>query len=166
MPVASLLGALRRVVERDAAGLPYRLRPLADVRADALASRRLGLLLLGAFAAIALVLAVGGVYGLMAFAVGQRRHEFAVRAALGADARRIARLVLGGALAIGAGGIALGLALALLGAGALRGFLYGVPPSDPAVLAGASALLLVTLLLACLLPVRRACAIAPREALA
>ena len=166
MPVASLVGVLRESLQREAGGIPYSLHALAEVRSDALASRRLSLLLLGAFAAIALVLAVGGVYGLMAFSVGQRRHEFAVRAALGADARRIARLVLRGGLSIGGAGIALGMTLALLGAGVLRGFLYGVAPGDPLVFAGAGALLLATLVLACLLPARRACAVAPREALA
>ena len=94
------------------------------MRADALAGRRLSLLLLGAFAVVAFVLAVGGVYGLMAFAVGQRQHEFAVRQALGSTRRGIARLVLRNGFVIGGAGIALGLVLALASAQAARGVLY------------------------------------------
>ncbi len=164
-PANALIRELRDALKRDATGIPYSVRPLTAVRADALAARRLSLILLGAFAAIAFVLAVGGLYGLMAFTVGQREHEFAVRQALGSTRRRIARLVLGNGLAIGSAGIGVGLALALAGASAARGILYGVPASDPLTLAGVSVLLLATLLLACVLPARRASAIAPREAL-
>jgi ABC-type antimicrobial peptide transport system permease subunit len=140
--------------------------PLAEVRATALADRRFSLILLGAFATVAFVLAIGGLYGLMAFVVGQREHEFALRQALGSSRGRIARLVLGSGLRIGAGGIAIGLAGAILGAHAARSLLYGVPANDPLTLLGVGVLLLGTLLLACLLPARRACAVAPREALA
>jgi ABC-type antimicrobial peptide transport system permease subunit len=165
LPARALMDELRGVLRRSAIGIPYSLHPLSDVRADALAGRRLSLLLLGAFAAIAFVLAVGGVYGLMAFAVGQRRHEFAVRQALGSTRRAIAALVLRNGLVIGGGGIAMGLVLALASAQATRSVLYGVPASDPLTLAGVCVLLLGTLLLASLLPARRACAVAPREAL-
>jgi len=165
LPTSALIDELRGTLQRTAVGIPYRLHPLADVRADALAGRRLSLLLLGAFGAVALVLAVGGVYGLMAFAVGQRQHEFAVRQALGSTRRGITRLVLRNGFAIGGGGIAIGLVLALASAQAARSVLYGVPAGDPLTLAGVSLLLLATFLLACLLPARRASAAAPREAL-
>ena len=165
VPTNTLVDELREVLKRTATGIPYTVRPLAAVRADALAARRLSLILLGAFAAIAFVLAVGGLYGLMAFTVGQREHEFAVRQALGSTRRRIARLVLGNGLAIGCSGVVIGLALALVGARAAGSVLYGVPAGDPLTLAAVSVLLLVTLLLACVLPARRASAIAPREAL-
>jgi len=135
------------------------------VRAAALADRRFSLGLLGAFAAIALVLACGGLYGLMAFAVGLRRHEFALRQALGASRARVARRVLGQGLVIGGLGIAAGLALSLAGARAVQRFLYGVAATDAPILIGVGALLLGTVALACLLPARRACAVAPREAL-
>ena len=165
LPARVVIDELQGVLRRSAAGIPYSLHPLTDLRADALAGRRLSLALLGAFALVAFVLAVGGVYGLMAFAVGERRHEFAVRQALGATRRRIARLVLHGGLAIGVAGVALGLLLALAGVRAARSLLSGVPAADPVTLAGVSALLLGTLLLACLVPARRASAAAPREAL-
>ncbi len=99
------------------------------------------------------------------FAVGQREHEFALRQALGATRERVARLVLGSGLAIGASGVAAGIALALAGSRLLGSQLYGVNAIDPLTLAGVSTLLLGTILLACIVPARHACAVAPREAL-
>ncbi len=165
LPNSAMMPQLRDVLAQRASGIPYSLHPLSDVRTSALADRRISLILLGTFASVAFLLAIGGLYGLMAFAVGQRQHEFALRQALGSSRQRIARLVLGRGLGIGAGGIGLGLILALFGAHAARSLLYGVPADDPWTLLGVSALLLVTLLLACLLPARRACAVAPRDAL-
>ena len=118
-----------------------------------------------AFAVIALALAVGGLYGLMAFSVGQRQHEFALRQALGADRGRVMRLVLRNGLGIGAAGVVAGLALALAGSRLATNLLYGVAGTDPLTLCGVAVLLLGTILLACLLPARRASAIAPGEAL-
>lgn len=165
LPLAALAPALRQVVEKDAADIPHSIAPLSEMRAAALADRRFSLVLLGAFAVVAFTLAVGGLYGLMAFAIGQRTHEFALRQALGATRARIAGLVFGNGLAIGGLGIAAGLALALAGTRALTGLLYGVGSSDPLTLAGVAALLLGTIAVACLAPARRACAIAPRETL-
>jgi len=165
LPLATLMPQLRAILAQRAADIPHALSPLAEVRAAALADRRFSLGLLGAFAAIALVLACGGLYGLMAFAVGLRRHEFALRQALGASRARVARRVLGQGLVIGGLGIAAGLALSLAGARAVQRFLYGVAATDAPILIGVGALLLGTVALACLLPARRACAVAPREAL-
>lgn len=165
LPLASLVPALRQVVDKDTADIPHSIAPLSEVRAAALADRRFSLVLLGAFAVVAFALAVGGLYGLMAFAVGQREHEFALRQALGATRERIARLVLGTGLAIGGAGIVAGLALALAGTRVLGSQLYGVGASDPTTLAGVAALLLGTVAFACFAPARRACRVAPREAL-
>jgi len=165
LPLATLAPTLRTLVDAQAADIPHALAPLAELRAAALGDRKLGLVLLGAFAAVAFTLAVGGLYGLMAFAVGQREHEFALRQALGATRERVARLVLGNGLAIGGAGVAAGLALALAGARAIGSQLYGVAATDPPTLAGVAILLLGTILLACLVPARRACAVAPRNAL-
>ncbi|MEP7042517.1 MAG: ADOP family duplicated permease [Dokdonella sp.] len=163
---STLIDMLRGVLAQHATGIPYSLRALTEVRASALAQRRFSLVLFGAFALVAFVLAIGGLYGLMAFAVGQRTHEFALRQALGSSRGDIARLVLGSGLRIGVFGIALGVAAALAGAHAMQNLLYGVAATDVPVLAGVSALLLSTLVCACLLPAWRACAVAPREALA
>jgi predicted permease len=165
LPLATLARTLRGVVDTQAADIPHALAPLAEVRAAALADRKLGLVLLGAFAATAFALAVGGLYGLMAFAVGQREHEFALRQALGATRKRVAQLVLGSGLAIGASGVAAGIVLALAGSRVLGSQLFGVDATDPLTLAGVATLLLGTILLACIVPARHACAIAPREAL-
>ena len=165
LPLATLAPAIRQVVDRNAADIPHSLTPLSEVRAAALADRRFSLILLGAFAAVAFALAVGGLYGLMAFAVGQREHEFALRQALGATRERIARAVLGSGLVLSGIGVATGLALALMCARLLGSQLYGVAPSDPSTLAGVAALLLGTAAFACLAPARRACAMAPRDLL-
>lgn len=165
VPLGAMLPPLRALLERGAADLPHSLRPLAELRVQATQQRRFNLVLLGSFSLVALVLASSGLYGLMAFVVGRRENEFALRQALGASRRSIAQLVLGSGLRTGGLGIALGLALSLAGAQLLRGLLYGVSTHDPLTLLGVSALLLATILLACLLPARRACAVAPREAL-
>ena len=161
----ALAPSLRTLLEKHAGEMPYALAPLADLRSNALAERRVSLVLLAAFATIALALAVGGLYGLMAFSVGQRRHEFALRQALGADRGRVVRLVLRSGLTIGACGILAGLVLALVGSRLATSQLYGIAGNDPPTLVGVAVLLLGTLLLACLLPARRASAIAPGEAL-
>lgn len=165
LPIATLAPAIRQVVDKDAADIPHSLAPLAEVRAAALADRRFSLILLGAFAVVAFALAVGGLYGLMAFAVGQREHEFALRQALGASRERIARLVLGAGIAIGGAGIVAGLVLALAGTRVLASQLHGVGTSDPLTLVSVAALLLGTVVFACLVPARRACRVAPREVL-
>ena len=166
LPLPALAPTLRQLLDRDAADTPHALAPLAELRANALADRRFSLLLLGAFAVVAFTLATGGLYGLMAFAIGQRTHEFALRQALGATRGRIAGLVFGNGLVIGALGIGAGLVLALAGARALAGLLFGIGGNDPLTLGGVCALLLGTIALACLAPARRACRVAPREALA
>ncbi|HVT32358.1 MAG TPA: ADOP family duplicated permease [Rhodanobacteraceae bacterium] len=165
LPLAAIAPTLRQIIDAQAADIPHALAPLSELRASALADRKLGLVLLGAFATVAFVLAVGGLYGLMAFAVGQREHEFALRQALGATREQVARLVLGSGLAIGAAGVAAGIALALASARVIGSQLYGITATDPATLAGVAVLLLGTILVACFVPARRASAIAPREAL-
>jgi predicted permease len=165
LPLVAIAPTLRRIVDAQAGDIPHALAPLSELRASALADRKLGLVLLGAFATVAFALAVGGLYGLMAFAVGQREHEFALRQALGATREQVARLVLGSGLAIGAAGVAAGIALALASARVVGSQLYGVAATDPVTLAGVAILLLGTILVACFVPARRASAIAPREAL-
>jgi len=121
--------------------------------------------LLGAFAAVALTIAVVGVYGVMAFFVAQRTQEIGVRMALGAQPADIFRLVLrhGGGLALG--GLAAGLVLALALTGLMRSLLIGISPTDPLTFVFAAALLLVVGLLACWIPARRATRVDPMIAL-
>jgi putative ABC transport system permease protein len=166
LPIAGVMPSVRYVLESHASGIPYSVRPLSEVRASSLADRRFSLMLLGTFAAVAFTLAVSGLYGLMAFAVGQRQGEFALRQALGSTRKRIASMVLEGGMRIGIGGVLLGAIAAVLLARVAGSVVHGVPAVELSTVIAVCALLLLTLLLACLLPARRASAVAPRDALA
>lgn len=166
LPLAAVLPTLRATVDRLAPDLPHSLQPLAELRVQAMAQRRFNLVLLGSFGVVALLLAGTGLYGLMAFAVAQRRPEFALRQALGASSGGILRLVLRGGLLVAALGIALGIAAAVAGSRVVASLIYGVPATDPLTLAAVGIGLLAVLLLAGLVPARRACRVLPREALA
>ncbi|HUX66079.1 MAG TPA: ABC transporter permease [Terriglobales bacterium] len=146
-------------------------QPLYDVLsmdqrvALSLAQRRLTLWLMGAFALLALALAAIGIYGVLSYAVAQRRQEIGVRMALGADRGRVLGLVLGQGLKLAAAGAAAGLVAALLLGRLASSFLFGVTITDPLTLAGVPALLLGIAALACYLPARRATRVDPVIAL-
>ncbi|HUG01665.1 MAG TPA: ABC transporter permease [Longimicrobiales bacterium] len=133
--------------------------------ASSLAARRFNLALILGFAGIALVLALIGVYGLMAYASARRTGEFGIRMALGAERADIVRLVLGRAAALTAAGAAVGVAVALGVTRFAASLLYGVPPNDPMTFAALALLLIGTGVLAGYLPARRAAATNPMEAL-
>jgi predicted permease len=120
---------------------------------------------LGAFAAAALALAAVGVFGMLSYMVSTRRREIGVRMALGAEPRRIVRMVVGSGLTHALVGSALGLAAALIATRAVTSVLYDVSPGDPATLLVATLALLIVALVACWLPARRAAAIDPLEAI-
>jgi predicted permease len=119
--------------------------------------------LLSVFAGVALILAIVGVFAVLAQSVAQRAREIGVRIALGAAPRDIQRLVLGRAMAIAAAGATIGLGAAWFTSGLLRTFLYEVEPTDPEVLAAISLLLLVVILVASFVPARRAANVDPLE---
>ena len=147
------------------------LQPAADVAtmtervARATSDRRFTLLLLGGFAALAVLLAAVGLYGVIAFAVAERRREFAVRLALGAPAGGVLRMVVGRAMRPVLAGVVVGLLGALLLAGAVRSMLFGVSPTDPVAFGTAVAVLLATALVASLVPAWRAARIEPAAVL-
>jgi putative ABC transport system permease protein len=117
------------------------------------------------FAAIALLLATIGIYGVLAYQVAQRRREIGIRMALGSDARAILQLILSEAAVLVMIGLAAGFAGAIALRGAIAAQLYGVGALDPLVMAGAVAILAVTSLVACLGPARRAVQVSPLVAL-
>lgn len=145
--------------------------PLAGVQtvdeivSETLAIDRFSVVLFSSFGALGLLLSAVGIYGVMAFAVAQRRHEFGVRLALGAPRSRVINLVVKEGLVLALGGSALGLSGAYLVGRAMQSTLYGVGVLDFRALAGVSFLLLLAALLACLLPAWRASRVEPMEAL-
>jgi predicted permease len=143
----------------------YSVRTLEQIVAGSLATRRFIMLALGVFAATALLLAAGGIYSVMSYAVARRTHELGIRSALGASRSQIARLVVRHGMRLAATGMAGGLAAALALTRLMRGFLYGVRPADPVTLAGVLLLLGGIALLACYIPAQRATAVDPVIAL-
>ena len=163
---AAMAASLRAAVWSVDPGLPIsEVQTMERVVMEATAGPRFQMLLLGLFAAVAVILAAVGIYGVMSYAVSRRTREIGVRMALGANAPDVLRLVIGEAMAVALGGAAAGLAGALLLTQLMRGLLYGVGPSDPVTYAAVAALLLGIALLASYLPARRAARIDPIEAL-
>jgi predicted permease len=155
--VVTLTPLLRDVIKRVDPTLPAPLvHPIEASRTDTAAGPRFNLGLLGAFAAIALVLAVTGVYGMLAFSVAERRREIAVRLALGATGVRVAGQVLWNGLTLTLMGVVAGAAIALAATRVLSNLLYGVRPTDPLTFAGACIVLVTSATVACLVPVRHA----------
>jgi predicted permease len=138
---------------------------LSDVTADSAERPRFFTMTLVVLAALAAVLAAVGVYGVMSYVTGLRRHEIGVRLTLGARRGEILRLLLGRGMALAAAGVALGAAAALPAARLLRSQLYGIGPSDPWAFGGAVAVLLAAAGWAVFVPARRGARLDPRQAL-
>jgi ABC-type antimicrobial peptide transport system permease subunit len=136
-----------------------------EARNTALAAPRFNTMLFGLFAALALVLAAIGAYGVMAYTVSQRRREIGVRLSVGARAGDVARMIIADGMKLALAGVTIGLAGAWAGGRALRGMLYDVSPTDIPALGSAAALLAGVVLLACLASARRATSVDPIEAL-
>ncbi|MCI0533973.1 MAG: ABC transporter permease [Verrucomicrobiales bacterium] len=143
----------------------YNLRTLATVRHDSLAPQRLNLSLLGLFAGAALTLAVIGLYGVLAYAVAQRRREIGIRMALGAQRGDVLALVIRHGARLTLIGVVLGLAGAFSLTRLLTRLLYEVKPTDPLTLLVTPLLLMSVALFACWLPARRAAKVDPMVAL-
>jgi ABC-type antimicrobial peptide transport system permease subunit len=158
--------ALRRVVHAADPALPLvGVRTQEDQINSDLSDERLLVSLTSAFGVLALVLASVGIYGLLAYSVAQRTKEIGIRMAIGAIPRQILAMVLRESLSLSAGAIALGVGTSLLVTRFLKSMLFGIAPTDPAVLWGAAALLLIVILAASWLPARRAARVQPMEAL-
>ena len=160
--VSGLRHALRGI---DGAVALSNVRTMDERLVTATAAPRLLTAVLTTFAFLTGLLAAIGVYGLLAWTVNERRREMAIRLALGAQPRALARLVTGQGLALAAGGVALGLAGAQLAGGLLQDVLFQTRTTDVLAMTGAALLLLTAALLACLAPARRAARVAPLEGL-
>ena len=136
-----------------------------QIIADSLAERRFSMILFGVFAALALLLASVGIYGVISYVVGQRTHEIGIRMALGARQVDILRLILAGASRLALIGVAVGLVSALGFTRLMGNLLYGVGPRDPLTFIAVPAVLIAVALLASYLPARRATKVDPMTAL-
>jgi putative ABC transport system permease protein len=170
---ADLLARLRRAVHEVDPLVPVtpirygpdRMTSYEQVVDRSVSEQRFYTFLLGAFAAVALVLAAVGVFGVVAYSVEQRRSELAIRLALGAPPRNVLLLVLRQSAALVAIGVAAGLAVAVVATRLLRSLVFGVSPLDLGAFSLAAALLVLVALVASYLPARRATRISPMLAL-
>jgi putative ABC transport system permease protein len=138
---------------------------MSELASESLAFRRAGMTLAGAFAALALVLAAIGIYGVLSYSITRRTREIGVRVALGATRAEVARLVLREGLTMTAIGIALGVGAALALSRYLASVLFQVKPADPLTYAAVAVILTAVAVLATLIPARRAAAVDPLVAL-
>ena len=162
----SLAGAVRGAVRSLDRDLPvYRVTTMDQVVSDSLAQRRFSMYLLGAFAALALALAVIGLYGVMSYTVAQRTHEIGIRMALGAQPLAILRMVVGQGMALALAGVGVGVGAALGLTRLMSTMLYGVRAFDPATFVAISLALGAVAFLACFIPARRATRVDPMVAL-
>jgi predicted permease len=161
----ALAETVRRTVRQVNTELPVQLTTIEDRLSGAVASPRFRSLLLGVFAGLAVVLAMAGVYGVMAYMVAQRSGELGLRMALGADRANIVRLVLSGGLKLAAFGLLAGLACAWPAVRLLETMLFDVTRSDPATWIGMAAAVTFSTVAACAIPALRASRLDPLAAL-
>jgi predicted permease len=157
--------AARKILHELNPEIPPRFRTFSQVYSASLGSRRFNLILIGFFAGIALLLAIAGVFGVMAYSVSRRTREIGVRVALGATSHDVLMMILGQGLRTVLIGVIIGLAGSLAVTRAIQSLLFGVTPSDPLTLAAVMLLLVVVALLACYIPARRAAKVDPMVAL-
>jgi predicted permease len=162
---AVVFSAARAIVRDLDPNVPPSFSTFTEVFSASLKTRRFNLTLVGVFAATALLLAVAGIYGVMAYSVARRTHEIGVRMALGAGATEVLRLVLSQGLLTTAVGLAIGIAGSFVLTRAMQSLLFGVSATDPVTLAGVALLLGCAALLACYVPARRATRVDPMVAL-
>ncbi|MFN7944020.1 MAG: ABC transporter permease [Blastocatellia bacterium] len=163
---ARFADVVKQAVWKLDAQLPLnKVRSMNEVLALSLAESRFNLLLLGAFAAVALALAASGIYGVIAYVVTQRTHEIGVRMALGARTPDVLTLIVGQGAKLAATGTVLGLSGAVILTRWLRTLLFGVSATDPATFAVIALLLLLVALAACWIPAWRATKVDPMIAL-
>ena len=162
----SLVEEIRQAVRSVSASIPIaQERTMQDLYADSLARTSFTLVMLGIAGAMALALGVIGIYGVIAYVVSQRTREIGIRAALGADPRRLERMFLLHGLALAGVGAAIGLVAALALGRLMSSLLFGISPLDPAAYVAALAVTIAAAALATYVPARRAARIDPMETL-
>jgi predicted permease len=164
-PTAAMDSVRRAVAEIDPREVVYNVMTMNDVVSNSFAARRLSMILLSVFAALALLLACVGIYGVISYLVGQRTHEIGVRVALGAQGRDVLRLVLGHGAKMALIGVAIGLVAALGLTRLMSNQLFGVSPHDPLTFLAVALLLMLVAITACYIPARRATQVDPLVAL-
>jgi putative ABC transport system permease protein len=160
-----LTDTMRRKISTRNPDVPVKASTMEATIGSASATPRFQTFLLVVFAGVALMLALAGVYGVMAYTVSQRIPELGVRIALGATPEDIRALVFGHGAKLAGAGLVIGLALALVSGRLLQGLLFGVTARDPLILAGVTIAVAVATLAACYIPVRRAVRVDPMVAL-
>jgi predicted permease len=165
-PVSTLLESLRRTNQQiNSEQVIYQSQTMNDIVAGTLAARRFSMILFSVFAALALLLASIGIYGVIAYLVGQRTREIGIRVALGAGHVDVLRLVLGHGVKMALVGIAIGITVSLALTRLMGSMLYGVSPTDPVTFGGVALILTLVALAACYIPARRAMRVDPTVAL-
>jgi putative ABC transport system permease protein len=163
---AALAGSVRRELQAiDPNQVIFYVKPLTGFVSDAVAQRRFNMLSLTLFAALALILAAAGIYGVLTYMVTQRTRELGIRFALGATGADALRLIIGQGMRLATLGVGVGLLASLALMRLLRSLLYGVSEIDPLTFATVSLLLILVSLIACYLPARRATKVDPLVAL-
>jgi len=160
LDVASVMPAIKSAVYGAGSDQPiFNVETMQQIVSESMSSQRFPMILLGAFAALALLLASVGIYGVISYSVAQRIHEIGIRMALGAHKRDVFRMVVGQGLALALAGLAIGVVAALILTRVLSSFsllLYGVGASDPVTFITVSVMLLFVTVVACYIPTRRA----------
>jgi putative ABC transport system permease protein len=160
-PAAALAPAVRAAMARVDRDRPLQIQTLTGIRRLATARPRFRAVLVGAFAVLALILAVVGVFGVLAYSVQQRTREFGVRIALGAKSSNVLRLVMVSAGGVIGAGIAIGLIAAAILSRSISTFLFGVQPLDPTTFVLVPLILIATATIAVAAPAWRAARVDP-----
>jgi putative ABC transport system permease protein len=164
-PMSLATTVQKEVSELDPELPVYRVRTMTEVMGESVARRRVALVLLAAFAGLALLLASVGIYGVTSYLANQRQREIGLRIALGSRRSQVLQLIIGQGMATIAIGLLIGLVPALLLTRLMSGLLFDVRPADPLALGGSAVLLLVVALVANFIPARRASRVNPMVAL-
>jgi predicted permease len=165
-PAPGIFDSIRHSVQQaNQEQVVYGVQTMREIIGDSTASQRFSAILLGAFAAVALLLSSIGIYGVISYLVGQQTREIGIRIALGAQQKDVLNLILGAGVKTALLGVAIGIAAAIGLTRLMAGMLYGVTATDPLTFAGVAVLLVAVALFACYIPARRAMRVDPMVAL-